>query len=704
MSIKQIEDKYLKNLKYQIQVESMGLNSWGSVKPRKTTQAFELPSSDKLLNNKNELLNKQLARQQQIQLYLEKEKQPVNIDGTEYKYNNITEPTIEDLEPLKQHIEDLKNDLSQLENELEETNKYIRELTITKEKFKEDMENLDFIKNPPYPKNLFIKEYKRISDIYKNLLRDSDDLNVIIEERKNQLNTAISDYKQMEKENKKTIDDYAEELKRLNSGSFNIEKLYGETDEEYLQRMTTNSQIPFDNSTTKTLSDIERNNIFKDNLKMLFQSDAFIEQILNYFKTTNDNYIFTLNQYFNLFKDDYLKTYGYDNKTISQEKFIEIVNNFCGSRLSPNGEPDLITPSKEIEIKQKILFIGGPKNIPNLTLVGEQQEPGKETEEQKGEETGVDMGNKIRIVTELIDDNKTLHIKKVSKSGTKNLYVRYIEQYFTQGKNKEGKIFQFDNPKSGLIILGSGTNEEGSFMELSQDSKLRNSIYNVILKSYLSLDNKQIKELLDQKDPSYRVDEKGLRKFIEEYGIEKTEIMGIPLIVNESKQSQHPKIGMGIKNDIPQYIEFGKYVLLLKKLFLKNILSIQKKNHQKVPGFKNYNVSDEFVNMIMKLYKDNQSITIKDLSSLKIGEKELLDNLLSMCELNKKIITGSGQETMKKIKEDLKLIEGQIEAGNNNPIMKDELYKTLFKLVNFGAITEKQARTHYKNICNDFFV
>jgi hypothetical protein len=49
------------------------------------------------------------------------------------------------------------------------------------------------------------------------------------------------------------------------------------------------------------------------------------------------------------------------------------------------------------------------------------------------------------------------------------------------------------------------------------------------------------------------------------------------------------------------------------------------------------------------------------------------------------------------------VIEGQIESGNNNPITKDELYKTLLKLVHFGAITERQARTHYKQIVNDFF-
>jgi sialic acid synthase SpsE len=104
----------------------------------------------------------------------------------------------------------------------------------------------------------------------------------------------------------------------------------------------------------------------------------------------------------------------------------------------------------------------------------------------------------------------------------------------------------------------------------------------------------------------------------------------------------------------------------------------------------------------MKLLK-KENLTAYDINTLKINEKELLDNLLTLCELNKNIITGSGAETLKKIKDQLSVIEGQIESGNNNPIVKDELYKTLFKLVNFGAITEREARKHYKQICNDFF-
>jgi hypothetical protein len=64
MSIKNNLDTYMKNLNYQIQIQSMGLNSWGDVKRRQPNKNFELPTTEKLLNNKKEFENKQLARQQ----------------------------------------------------------------------------------------------------------------------------------------------------------------------------------------------------------------------------------------------------------------------------------------------------------------------------------------------------------------------------------------------------------------------------------------------------------------------------------------------------------------------------------------------------------------------------------------------------------------------------------------------------------------
>lgn len=837
MSIKNNLDTYLKNLNFQLQVENMGLSSWGEVKPRAPNRQFELPTNDKLLNNKKELENKQIARQQQIQLYLEKEKQPVIVNGQEFKYNTIPPPNLEDEKDLmdevnvkenelineEQKFNKLVNDLKNTENDIEginlriieeeknfnlltndkqsvsdDLNYFVKNLRTAKEeekklnkkildnnneiKTKENLLNSSGL-DPNYLKKLEkeiigrkkreIEYSNKLLEIQNNIVKYEneetklrpilgqiekdlvniksyiEDLKIIdLPDKKKELslienelrNTEVeinnknaellqaeNDYNQGIKENKKRIADYADELKRVNFGSFNVERMYGESEQEYMERLERNSQVPFDNSTVKTLSDIERNNLFKDNLKLLFQSEAFIEKILNYYRTSNDHYIFILNQYFNLFKDDYLKVYGYDNKAMlnDPENFIELVDNFC--QAGDDGKPELITPSQDIENKKKysanepILskletiekFINPLQTltyqqkanellrlqqIPQLTLE-EQAKANIIQEELKPQQDLITFISKYNPI--LLNNDKLLEFTNNDEpNNIKKIYIRYIDNNIDELQgvkriNKKAPIFFYS--KSG---------DDGSFKEISKKSSEKYSFANIFVEEFLGIGWNIFKSQFKIKS---RRDRESINNLLENIFLTSLQLKPSEmdkLFFYIKRGSDNPInshiLGMGIKDDIPEYVEFGKYILLLKKLYLKNILSLHKKNHLKVPGFKNYNVSNEFVNLIMKLIK-KENLTMSDMASLKIGEKELLDNLLTLCELNKKIITGTGAETLQKVKDNLRLIEGQIEAGNNNPILKDELYKTLFKLVNLGAITERQARAHYKNICNDFF-
>jgi len=164
-------------------------------------------------------------------------------------------------------------------------------------------------------------------------------------------------------------------------------------------------------------------------------------------------------------------------------------------------------------------------------------------------------------------------------------------------------------------------------------------------------------------------------------------------------------MGLMLNKDeiIPKVCNFGKIQILLNKLYYKNVLSIQNNNGLKIPGLKNTPVSDGFVNIIMKLCK-NKELTIQDMNQIKSNEKDLLNSLLKIAGLEKRNITGSGlNETIKNLKDRLNIIEGEIEAGNNNTLLKDELYNVLFKLVHFNVISEIQARKHFKNIVSEYF-
>jgi hypothetical protein len=794
---------FLRDLNYKIQLEQMTLNQWGETKPREQNRKFELPSVDDLLNNKSETQNKQQARQEQIQLYLEKEKRPVIVNGQQFKYNSIPEPNLNEFTQYTDTIKDLKDDIDYLENginkKLQEiqqardniklidenieklnseqnkrgyflSNSYINKLSDL-QKMKQDyiLEENEEISKLETTRNTTPKDRREKREIYEDkieLIREAfsknqtkvdneiqdleDEKNKIVSElsqikkdlqkfvndklnenlilrnleneikliegtiniKEDQINDQNVLIKEAQKENKIRSEDYSNELRRLNFGSFNVEKLYNETDEEYVERLTKNAQLPFDNSTYKNLSDIERNNQFKDNLKQLFESDSYIEQVLNYFKMNNDHFIFIFNQYFNLFKDDYLKIYGYNNKALIEdsEQLIELINNFCEADV--NGSPSLVTPLQDIEqkkitsflqpISRKIEELKPSSYLTDLSyeekLIERQRllsDPSSNPQEIKAVEASVaqlegPMKTLDSYNPEILDNNTVMKFTNPSTGEVKFLKYLIIEPTTIRLPKSDGKKAKLTKKPPTLLISDSG--QVGSFTELS------NNDFVVFLKGYFALTDDEIKKILNV-DKLYKLSGEKIMTFFKIYklGPAAATITDIKLL-DDNKNL----IGMGISNDLPDYIKFGKYTLLYKKLILKNILSLQKNNSQKIAGFKNYNVSDQFVNLIKKLLK-KESLTPYDINTLKINEKELLDNLLTLCELNKNIITGSGAETLKKIKDQLAVIEGQIESGNNNPIVKDELYKTLFKLVNFGSITEREARKHYKQICNDFF-
>ena len=173
--------------------------------------------------------------------------------------------------------------------------------------------------------------------------------------------------------------------------------------------------------------------------------------------------------------------------------------------------------------------------------------------------------------------------------------------------------------------------------------------------------------------------------------------------VNEKEFSTYGMgLNLGKDEKLPKIGDFGKIKILMDKLYHRNILSIQNKNGLKIPGFKNTPVSDGFVNVIMKLCK-TIDLNINDINEMKSSEQDLLNGVLKLAGLEKRKLLGSNDKTIKNLKNRLNLLEGEIEAGNNNELLKNELYDILFKLVHFNVISELQARKHYKDIVKSYF-
>jgi len=786
MSIQDNLDTFIKNLNYKIQVDNIGLNSWGELKPRLPNKNFIRPSPKSLLQNHADEINKANARAEEINNYLEKEKQPVIINGKAYKYNQVPEPTLNDTTYLKNDLQqyeglndtnnkkiivlkqkleyerktsqDLLNEMNMIKSDLNvlynindflSFYKNLMSDTFIENNFSYDVlknelykipkiKNIDepnfrpgknqefkiFAKKINYIKTQLKKEYDEMKKIYDDYIANMQKIENNINKnflKNEKIQNYISDIKneivKFDNENSKKINDYESQLINLNNGQFNTNQNPGESNEDYLKRLSDNAQIPYDNSTTKKLADIERNKLFIKNLKELFDNNQYIEKILNYYRTSpNEDYISIFNKYFNLFKKDYLEIYGFNNKQITDNinDFIVMIENFCQAK-DIAGNPKLETPLNTItNQKNEIVKLSSFDNSLSFneeTKSDHEYNNTNQIMDDTNDNQIMDNDNTVydkifSLQTSLQDNDTTL---KIINGDGDIIYFKYIDKplkkYADQNLNIVSTSKVALSNKGPPILFFSDSGDEGSFFEARYTIKSKYSFYK-ILKKFFKLTDSEMKKYFKMNTTKIKplnvFDIKNIWHLKPTPYDEK--IPPILRLENMGNSKRNPLLGMGIKtnNEIPELIHFGKYYILLKKLITKNILSLQKSNRQKVPGFQNKHISDAFIDIIIKILS-SQKIAMDDLESLKSGEKELLDKLLHACELNKFVKTGSGVDTLNKAKEQLALIEGQIQAGNNNPILKKELYDALFKLVHFGAISERQARSHYKTIVQDFF-
>jgi hypothetical protein len=173
--------------------------------------------------------------------------------------------------------------------------------------------------------------------------------------------------------------------------------------------------------------------------------------------------------------------------------------------------------------------------------------------------------------------------------------------------------------------------------------------------------------------------------------------------VAEIEKPKETMVASGIKNHVlPSTVPFGKIALDLNKLFYQNILSIKRHNGNKIIGHKNKRVSDNFVEIILKLF-ENKPITQSDLKNIK-DEQMLYDNLIVQSGLHKsKKIPTNIEQTSEQMKYRLGLITGEIEAGNSNKSLLTELHELLFKMVRVHLISKNAAAAYYKNIKDQFY-
>ena len=129
-----------------------------------------------------------------------------------------------------------------------------------------------------------------------------------------------------------------------------------------------------------------------------------------------------------------------------------------------------------------------------------------------------------------------------------------------------------------------------------------------------------------------------------------------------------------------------------KKLYYNNILSVKNKKMHAIEYFTNVKVSDNFVDVILQMCKNSKP----NINNLTPDEKQLLDTLLHVCGIKSSANSSKKDDVVNELKNKFKLAEGQLRAGNNNPLVVKELKDILKKLTLYNVVSLKNSKDYLK--------
>ena len=452
--------------------------------------------------------------------------------------------------------------------------------------------------------------------------------------------------------NANKMKNYADELKVLNSGAFNTDRLPNETDDDYLDRLKQNAQIPADNSYLEVEAQIFNIKKFKENMKHLISSDSNIETIM---KNLDSDEIFNINSVFNIIKEQFLKIFGYNNKNLSLDEITDFLLKYAYGKSAL-----LTTPASKTSTPLSL-------PAPPLGLAGAPY---------------IQVSKDVRLINDHnmcifinTDTGRELYFKLSNKKGIGEDINKKIVMF-----SHSGNVGSFENVS---FLPRDPTNPRNFLKLLIDDIGLTKGEINAIFKGGITM--KKVEDWL-----------------INEMRLKEEPATIYNKVVAPGKYDEHI-YGMGLHLEkIPKFCQFGKIFIKLDKLFYKNILAVKDHNKFNIHGFKDCPVSDEFVELIMKMCKGHQP-TPSDIKNLKLNEKEIFDMLLYTSGVHKTVHTNTKDATVEKLKSRLELVEGEIESGNNNIQLLQELGNILNKLSNLGIIGKLTAKKHFDAIKQDFF-
>jgi hypothetical protein len=538
---------------------------------------------------------------------------------------------------------------------------------------------------------------------------------IFVEKCKN----SLEDHKNNEDEmrrvnaiNQYKLKEYAEDLTRLNQQFGNIQQGSNETDEEFKNRLES-LVVPVSNDekieAEGRLDFVQANR----NLKQFFTDGARVEVLVKKISPEDRS---SFNKLFTKIKTDYLAKYGVDNKRISDE---ELVNYITEAIKQPNFVSSSAKPSAPVEAVEAVLM---PDTPAGLML------------KDYAISVGVNTGGKPTIRELIIRINSADHYIPVE------IYSR-----FNKESDKEAAIIanlNLDQTRTRVRVnpLEEPTRAERpppapaparppmTFLEgIKSGPKLRSSkpappppseppparplsllegIKSAKLRPTKASPPPPAKlSLLDELKMPPK-----LRKSPPK-AAPKSEAPENPVLVKlrslrgpaaaEEEEDEETLDGDGIRiKKYPKVMKFGKVCISPDDLYYKNMLRIRLHNKRSILGMPDIRVSDSLATIIMKIVDGNR-VTKSDLSVLSKKDKMIYDKLMVVSGLHK-TVDNSFNESAEEMKQRLRLIEGEVGAGNDNPMLLKESHQLLHSMHACGMISNKAATKHYNHLKSFF--
>ena len=501
--------------------------------------------------------------------------------------------------------------------------------------------------------------------------RTARDIDTHYDNQKQQLQEVIAEHNALvlakKQRNSEAIRRYQAQLNLLNSGAFKTEKAVNETEEEYLERLRQNAEevIP-----EQQLEQAENRILieFRKLLQEITKDAVKIDQIANSL-SPEDKY--QLIKIWKLVKERYNRAYGITNKGVDAETIIAFFNG-----LIHGAEESSQLPSAVQNIISQISK-GGAEIF------------------QEGE----------LIITPEIGSNQII-IQKSNIAGQPPLFIRVLQE----------------NPRrtDGLYqILYSFTGEIGSFkmflpilhrpvpldrrpLNKKGQPSQRGGGSDIEIRERTGITTGDLNKLVGFDKHAFNASLVA-KKLVEKYHI-------IPFNPNEEGVThrkygtyggveRHDEYGMGIsksygieKANEPKLVQFGNIMISLPNLKYKNILSVRTHLGKTMGGTPNVKISEKLSSIIMNLLEHIQP-THDELNRLSAYERQLYDRIVYLGRLHTKL-PQTNDKSINELKKRLKLLEGEINIGNNSPQISSEIKHILYSLRDFNVITPKQIKEY----------